>query len=244
MKYGVLITARLKSTRLKKKLLKVINNQKMITYLIDRLKKNFPKKKIVLITSKLKQDQPLISISKKLKINYFRGDSLDVLKRIYDASEKFKFSNIISCTADNPLIDTNEAKKMIKFHMRHKNDFTIMKGLPIGMFSYGVKISAIKKILKIKRVKNTETWGPYFLGRPKFKVGYYNVNINPKYKKLRLTVDEQEDLNLVNKILSLCKKNQPNTYQILKIFDKNPNLSNINFHIKQKPINIAKLKNN
>ena len=47
MKYGVLITARLKSTRLKKKLLKVINNQKMITYLIDRLKKHFPKKKKV-----------------------------------------------------------------------------------------------------------------------------------------------------------------------------------------------------
>ena len=242
MKYGVLITARLKSKRLKKKLLKKIKNQNLISFLINRLKIQFPKKKIVLITSKLKQDKPLIDISKNLKINFFCGESLDVLKRIYDAAEKFKFSNIISCTADNPFIDTRESKKMIKFHIKNNHDLTIMKGLPIGMFTYGVKVSAIKKILKIKRVKNTETWGPYFFGFFKFNVGYYKININPKYRKLRLTVDEKEDLDLANKILSLSKDSQPNSIQIFKIFDKNPKLFNINSHIKQKPINIAKFK--
>ena len=126
MKYGVLITARLKSKRLKKKLLKKIKNQNLISFLINRLKIQFPKKKIVLITSKLKQDKPLIDISKNLKINFFCGESLDVLKRIYDAAERFKFSNIISCTADNPFIDTKEAKKMIKFHIKNNHDYNEM----------------------------------------------------------------------------------------------------------------------
>ena len=84
--------------------------------------------------------------------------------------------------------------------------------------------------------------GTLFFGFLKFNVGYYKININPKYRKLRLTVDEKEDLDLANKILSLSKDSQPNSIQIFKIFDKNPKLFNINSHIKQKPINIAKFK--
>ena len=46
MTFGILITARLKSKRLKKKIIKKINNKTLIGYLIQRLKLKFNKKKL------------------------------------------------------------------------------------------------------------------------------------------------------------------------------------------------------
>ena len=88
--YEVLITARLKSKRLKKKIIRKINKDTLISFLIKRLKSEFKNNKIILITSRSNQDKKLIDISKEEKINFFTGEPKDVLKRIYDASKKFK----------------------------------------------------------------------------------------------------------------------------------------------------------
>ena len=68
MEYKILITARLKSKRLKNKIIRKINkNQTIIEYIIKKLKKNFKHKNIILITSKNKQDDKLCKICKQQK---------------------------------------------------------------------------------------------------------------------------------------------------------------------------------
>ena len=51
MKSGFLITARLKSTRLKKKVLKKINNKPLISHMIERIKYFGKFDKIIICTS-------------------------------------------------------------------------------------------------------------------------------------------------------------------------------------------------
>ena len=115
MSDGVLITARLKSKRFPKKIIKeFFHGVSVIEYLINNLKKEFKNKQIVLITSKSNQDLILTKIAKNNGILFFRGDAKDVLDRMLKASEKFNFKNIISCTADNPLVDTSYSKKILK----------------------------------------------------------------------------------------------------------------------------------
>ncbi len=243
MKYGILITARLKSKRLKKKIIRKINRHNLITFLIKRLKQEFYNKNIVLITSKSNQDKKLVDISIEEKINYFRGEPKDVLKRIYDASKKFKFNNVISCTADNPFVDTKKAKKMMVHHMKKKNDLTIMKGLPIGLFSYALNINAVKKVLNTKASKDTETWGGYFTENKKLKVGFYKINLKIKnIDNIRLTVDVKQDLMLIKKILKISKNEYPTTYEILSIIRKHPSLLKINSNVKQKKVIKPKFK--
>ena len=86
-KINALIIVRLKSTRLKKKSILKINGEYLIEHLIKRVKKINGINKIILCTSTSSQDDKLIKIAIKNKINFFRGDELNVLKRIYNCSK-------------------------------------------------------------------------------------------------------------------------------------------------------------
>jgi len=238
MSYGILITARLKSKRFKKKILKKLtNNQTIIEYLINNLLQHFPKNKIVLITSKSNQDKILTKIAKNFGINYYTGEPLDVLSRMYNASKKFGFKNIISCTADNPLIDAVYARKILSYHVNNKNDLTTLLGLPLGLFSYAIKVKALQKIIKKKANKNTETWVRYFYKINSLKVKeYYEKKFLKINKNIRLTVDYKEDLKMVNKVLSLSKKKYPRLMDVINIYKKTPKIIKINSHIIQKSV--------
>ena len=82
MKIGFLITARLKSSRLKLKLLKPLNGFSVIERVIQRAKQVEECSDIVLCTSRSNQDLPLIRIANKNNIYYYNGSSEDVLQRI------------------------------------------------------------------------------------------------------------------------------------------------------------------
>lgn len=241
MSDGVLITARLKSKRLPKKIIKkLINGDTVIEYLIKNLKKVFNAKKIVLITSKSNQDLVLTKIAEKNGIKFFRGHAQDVLDRMFRASQKYRFKNIISCTADNPLIDANYAKKILKFHKQKKNDLTTNLTLPIGMFAYAIKTESLKKIIKIKNSKNTETWVEYFQKMKNLKTDDYG---KPKIKEnLRLTIDYIEDYKTVNQVLKNSSSEFPRVNDILKLSKKKPCIFKINSHTKQKVVVKPKFK--
>ena len=236
MKYGVLITARLKSTRLHKKVIKKINKYNIIEFLINRLKTKFDSRKIVIITSNSNQDKILEKIAFRENIKIFKGEPKDVLLRMYKAAKKFKFKNFISCTADNPFTDPDFAIKLMKYHIKNKNDLSLMKKVPLGTFSYAINFNGIKKSIKYKNSNNTENWGGYFINNKKLKVGYFDPKFNYMNvsKKIRLTVDFPKDLKLIKAILRKSKKDQPTLKEIMKILKTNSNMVKINLGIKQK----------
>lgn len=234
---GILITARLKSTRLKKKIIKNLNNIPLISYQIKKIKSYFKNNKIILITSKLKTDDLLIDIAKSEDILFFRGSSLDVLRRIYEAANKFKIENIISITADNPLIDVKLLKKGFDEHVKKKNDFSYTTGLPLGTFGYYVKKNTIADVLKWKKKINTEVWGSFITNNKKYKSG--SINFNLKYisdpKKYRFTIDYKEDLKFANRLLSKTNLIYPDLKNLIQICNKYPEILKINKKMKQKP---------
>ena len=239
----IFITARLKSQRLKKKLILPIGKYNLITLLILNLKKEFKPKNIVLITSKNFQDKPLIKIAKKNKINFFCGDPDDVLMRIYQASKKFKLKNVLSCTADNPFVSSKYAKKLYKYHIKNNNDLSSNDTLPLGTFCYCIKVDALEKVLNIKSTVFTEIWGDYFRKIRIFKCGRYE-KIPKKYQipKLRLTVDYIEDYNFINTIYKLANKKIPTFNDIMNIILKKKYLIDLNKNLIQKKLHKIILK--
>ena len=151
LNFGALITVSLKSKRLKNKAILNLGEQTIIENIIDRMSKICEKENIILITSNRKIDIPLHKIAKVKKINFFAGDAKDVLERMSKAANKFKLQNFISTTGDNPFVDHLYAKKMIKYHIKNKLDFTEISGLSWGAFCYGVNLKALKRIVKNKK---------------------------------------------------------------------------------------------
>ena len=91
MNIGFLITVRLKSTRLARKVLLPLNGYSVIERVIQRAKKVVDHGKVVLCTSKLHQDLPLVETAFMNNIFYFNGHEDDVLQRLLNTAEFFGF---------------------------------------------------------------------------------------------------------------------------------------------------------
>lgn len=234
LKIGVFITARLKSKRLPFKVIKPILGRSMIEWMIDRLKRcNI--EPIVIMTSTNPQDDPLIEIAKKNKIDYFRGNEDDVLVRIRDCARKLNVDLVISVTADCPLVEPIFIEKMIERYFDKNFDFCEIEGSPLGCGSYGAIYSitrpTLEKTCEIKDDSDTEIWGSFIKNPGIFKCDVIKIKdpniFRPQY---RVTVDTQEDFDLVTKIFQILLKEKEyfNIYDICKLLDKRQDLVKIN----------------
>ena len=244
VQYSFLIVARQKSQRLPNKLFKKILNKTIIEHMIDRIK-NGLSKKIILCTSNLKSDRNLLQVAKAKNIKYYAGDPDDVIKRMYAASKKYGLTHFLVITADCPLVEVGYAKKILNYQKKNpKIDLVRAFDLPHGAFCYGIKVSALKKIIEIKATKKTSNWERYFTDTGIFKIHDLKVNRTLKHKSLRLTLDYYEDFQFLKKIFEklYIKKKFFTLSDIIKLIKNDKKLLNINKHLKKNYIKKYKLE--
>ena len=231
MKIGFLITGRMKSTRLPKKVTLKVLDRELISWMIDRAKLYFKNDEIVIATSTHPQDDVLEVIAKENEVKVFRGDEDDVVLRLYEAAKENDLEYFINITADCPLFGYDYLDKIIKLMLDSDADFATSLALPIGLFVYGVKTSSLEKVIELKKTNNTEVWGDYFYNNPDiFKVVKLDVQEEEKRPNYRLTIDYPEDFKLFEHIF---QQFGPNTFktssaEILRFLDENPEISKIN----------------
>jgi N,N'-diacetyllegionaminate synthase len=237
VRVGIFITVRLKSTRLPKKAIKPILQKTMLEWMIERLKhaKIDP---IVVMTSTNPQDDPLVEIAQKTKVEYFRGSEEDVLLRIKDCAQKFDIDLIVSTPADNPLVEPIFIEKMVERYLENNFDFCEIEGLPIGCGPFGgayvITREAVEKICQIKTEADTEIWGRFLKESGHFKCDILKVSDPNIYRpQYRVTVDYQEDFELITKIFEILLKEKDyfNIYDICKLLDERPDLAKINENV-------------
>jgi len=194
MKVGYLITGRLKSTRLPEKILLDVEGKSYLEHMVDRIRLSKKTDVIILCTSTNPQDDPLVTFAQKAGIECFRGDEDDVIKRLYEASVEHGLDYILNITADCPLVDPVYADKIVEAFEKTEPDLITSFDLPHGAFTYGIKPSALKKVLEIKDTSNTGAWLRYFTDTGLFKI--YPLSIeNKKHARLdiRMTLDYPDD---------------------------------------------------
>lgn len=201
-KIGFLITARLKSSRLPKKLLLDIEGKSLIHHVVDRIKELDEIDTIVMCTSINPQDDELERISKEQSIECFRGNEEDVLQRLLDASEEYGLDYFIGITGENPLFSIEYTRKVLKRIHEGAFDFIAPDGLPIGCATYALNVKALRTVCRIKEVVDTEIWG-YLINRPEiFNVDFIQVEEGFHWPELRITTDYPEDLAFIRKVFS------------------------------------------
>mgnify|MGYP000129593631 FL=1 len=231
MKVGYLITGRLKSTRLPEKLLLKIKGQSILSHMIDRLKLAKSVDEIILCTSIHEQDKPLGIVAKENNIKCYYGDPEDVLARLLGAADEFDLDYILNITADCPFVDPEYADKIVKEYLETDADLIRQFDLPHGVFSYGIKVDALREVVNIKDSFDTEVWGRYFTDTGLFKVVDLDVQNKSHIRPgLRMTLDYPEDLEFFKAIFdALHKDNQVFSLSaILNLLDAQPEIIDIN----------------
>ncbi|MDY6531273.1 cytidylyltransferase domain-containing protein [Acinetobacter faecalis] len=244
MKTGLLITARLKSTRLPLKLLIRLQGREVLRHVIDRAKTVYGIDEIILCTSTDPQDRPLVDIAREEGIHYYMGDGVDVLKRLKDAAHFYSIDSFISITADNPLFCVYHANRVSDLLRKSPSiDYIHLNGLPIGTAVYGLRTKALDVVCDFKKDDDTEIWGlwvnhPQVLNVVELKVDdIWNFDA-------RLTLDNPEDLLFFQSICRHAKipVSKINTQDIKDLVQTYADLKNINNHIVQKSIDIQSIE--
>jgi len=234
MKIGFFITARLKSSRLKRKILLDLNGKTVLDRVIERAKKVKGIDGIVLCTSTHPQDTELLKNAEINKIDSFRGSEDDVLNRLLGAAKKYNYDAFVSITADNPLFSICTTDTIVQMYRDKKYDFIYTKGIPIGCGTYMVDVKALEVVNFMKQQSDTEIWGPY-INRPDFfNVAELNIKDSFFNDKLRITLDYPEDYEFFKKIHEYFNINDiPSLINVFDVLNANPNILKINESRKQ-----------
>lgn len=206
--FGIIIQARLGSKRLPNKIFKTIGKKNLLEHIILNLNKNF-KCSVIIATTKKKKDDKLVRWCKKKNLKVFRGEELNVLKRYYLCSSKFKFKHVARITSDNPFTDVQELKKMMKIYKKKKLDYiSNIQSLPKGMGSEIISFKALKLSLKNStKKKHFEHVNEYILDNLElFKsLIIKRKTKNNKMMNLNYSIDTEKNLNFVRKIFNKVK---------------------------------------
>jgi len=245
MNITVIIQARTGSTRLPRKVLKIIKGKTILQHVIERVKTCKKITDIIIATTIKQEDDIIVEEAKKSNVKSYRGSQEDVLSRYYHAAQENKTDIIIRITSDCPVIDPKIIDYMIeKFleikktgnidYISNKIKMTYPRGLDVEVFSFK---ALEKSFLEAKLPYEREHVTPYiYLNPDKFKILNYENAVD--YSRFRWTLDTEDDLKVIKAIYdNLYKQDKIFYFQdILDFILKHPEISKINEHVKQKEL--------
>jgi len=204
--YLCIIQARLNSSRLPAKIMLDLAGKTLIERVFNTVSKSKAIDKVIVAISDEKSDDIVAMKLEQLKIDYFRGDLDNVLKRFYDTEQKYRAKNIVRITADNPLMDAKIIDSLIQEYEKNKTtDYSMysnaIHGLSAEVFcSKALHIAYHNTNLSF----DIEHVTPYIKNTCKIHI----VDIDKKYRRpdLSVTIDTLSDYIKMQKFYLYCKK--------------------------------------
>lgn len=234
----ICLAARLHSKRLPKKALLEVAGQSMIEHEIDRLKTTgIP---IVLCTSTLEDDKPLIEIAEKKGIKWYAGHDLDVLSRFIAAAEQEGADIVVRTTGDRPLISPEHIAKLVEHHIKEGAEYShyVGKPMPQGLWCEVFTLAAMKKCHELAQNPNSTEYMTAHFRRPEiFKIA--TLDVGEWFKRnYRLCLDAPEDFELIKLIYETIYdgENIISARNIIKFLDENPVFAKINAHVTERDL--------
>jgi spore coat polysaccharide biosynthesis protein SpsF len=240
-----IIQARMGSSRLPGKVLKVICGQPMLSWVIHRAGLSRRVRKMIVATTTNSDDDPIEDLCGRLSVACYRGNEFDVLDRYYQASLICKADIIVRLTADCPLIDASLIDETIGKFMNLNADFAANRlpppynrTYPIGLDVEVAAFSALETAWKkANKVFEREHVMP-FLYAPQNNFKVVILDAEKDFGSQRWTVDTREDLEFIRQLTALFGCRMDFSWRdVLIMLEKHPELSMINAGIAHKTLN-------
>jgi sialic acid synthase SpsE/spore coat polysaccharide biosynthesis protein SpsF (cytidylyltransferase family) len=194
---GIIIQARIKSSRLPGKVFLPINGKTMIQWTVDSCKET--KLPVLLAVP----DGEGKEFAEKTNCDVYEGDHLDVLKRVYGASKFMSYDPIVRITGDCPLVDTNMVLAMVKDFANSRFGYmsnahpvrTVPQGLDVEIFTFSMLETAHRCATESYQREHVT---PYMYQRMRRWCGVWSPAFPLSWK---LCVDTKEDYDRVKEMI-------------------------------------------
>lgn len=230
MKVGIVIQARMGSTRLPNKvLLNFHDNKSILEIIVGNLSTaGLP---IVVATSVSNNDQAIVDFCTKKEIDCFRGSENDVLSRFIGVAKEFDFTHVIRVCSDNPFmlpesisalvneLESNQNMDYISYKIGDTPSILTHYGLFAELVSYEAMLESHKSGNSYYREHVTN----YVYSHPKlFSIKWlqsdYDFLAGPDF---RLTVDSMADFRNAQSVYDEIG-NTLSIASIVKILNNSP----------------------
>lgn len=204
----VVLQARKNSLRLPGKVLKPLQGIPVLSHCMRRLKNIDSAAPLVVATSILPQNDGIAQVANDEGAFCYRGSEEDVLDRIYRAASRFKADFIVRATGDNPLVDSEEAKRVLEEILSGQWDYVCgfkeVAGLvpPVGVAVEAFSLEALEYVWRNgKKPEYREHINDYIFDNNKqFRTKYLSCLPCNHCPDLRLTVDTINDFRFIERI--------------------------------------------
>ncbi|MZQ85772.1 NTP transferase domain-containing protein [Paenibacillus sp. 5J-6] len=239
MKTVAIIQARMGSTRLPGKVLKVLGDKTVLAQVVSRVECFQGVQDIIIATTSDAQDDPIMAEANRLGVHCFRGSEQDVLARYYEAAKGIQADNVVRITSDCPLIDPQTSSEIIQKFTDSVCDYasntlerTYPRGLDTEVFSF-----ASLEVAHWEAVSNhdREHVTPYLYNNRK-RFTCHSVVSYEGIEDYRWTLDTPEDWSLIKRIYDALYDPGSlfNWRDAAALMQKNPEWNMINQHVQQK----------
>jgi len=210
----------------------------MLARMIERLKRVKLADVIIVATTNLPDDAPIVDLAKEMGIGYYQGSSEDVLDRVLQAAKKYKIDIIVETCGDCPVIDPGIIDMEIQTFLENDVDYVgchLVKTFPLGL---DAKLFTTKTLEEVADITDDppdrENVSLYIYEHPeKYKLLNIEAKGRQRRPDLRLVVDYQEDFDLIESIYKELYDKKPdfNYDDILDLFECRSDLAELNKNV-------------
>lgn len=230
------IQARMSSSRLPGKVLEPLGVEPMIVYMARRVLRSQVLDDVVIVTSTDPSDDPLHSEVSAAGLQIFRGDLHDVLTRYVDAARLFEADVIVRLTGDCPLADPAVIDAVLLARRNASADYasnvdppTYPDGYDVECFTREALEQANLQASQPAEREHVTVW----MRSATAKLKRVNVRCLADLSHLRLTVDYQDDMAAVRRIV----EHEPSgatldLFDVLRILEASPDILSMNPHAR------------
>jgi glutamate-1-semialdehyde 2,1-aminomutase len=234
MKTVAIVQARMGSTRLPNKVLKPMGGIPMIELLLSRLALASQVDQIVVATADDPASQPLADHVRKLGYHCHLGSEADVLDRYVGAARQSRADIVVRITGDCPLVDPRLVDQAIKRFKASEVDYlsntsppTYPDGLDVEVFTFAALEMAWQET---RKPFDREHVTPYLREQCRFTQA--SLNNSEDLSKLRWTVDEAADFELIEKVFQHFAPDAAFSWQqVLQLQRNQPDMFEANQHL-------------
>ncbi len=240
------IQARMGSTRLPGKVLKPIAGQPLLWHIVHRLKKCRSLEDIAVATTTNPADEAIVEWCNAHNVTVVRGPEDNVLARYAGTAEKLDADLIVRVSSDAPFIDPGFVDHLVATLIEQDGDYVLLEeGAEcahegVDPFSRRALDRLMMDAAQDPAAREHVTG--YFKLHPDFVKIVRAAPYPPLAKKGgRFTIDTPDDLAFIEAVHARLAANagEASLADLLLLLEREPELNQINAHVKQKPIRMS-----
>jgi len=202
---GIVLQARLDSTRLPKKAMLLLDGQPLIYRVMEAL--NHVPADLRILACTEDSISLFAPLAEEAGFHIFAGPKDDVLERFCKVIRHFSLKRVIRATGDNPFVFADAAAAINAEGAAINADYSGYSGLPYGAGVEAVSAEALLQAGKDANIPyDREHVCPYLYTHPElFKLHRPLAPLRWQGSHIRLTVDTQEDFDRAKELYTALK---------------------------------------